>query len=296
MPEVILQAGSDSEMTLFYDERPGDGSGGLPIIFLHGSGFSSKVFKPQLQSDVLQGRRLIALDLPGHGNSSDAADPKLTYSYAGFASVVNQFIVKLGIEKCIIAGWSLGGQIAIEMLDSAPHVAGVFAFGAAPAHNGPLGLILSMHFCKVLLLAGKGQHTLDDAIFFERECLHGYGNGRFLENLLRVDPRMRPLISKSIMLGGGISQRHRVEHSHTPICLLHGMNDGLIRVGYMHTIGGDALYGGGTVTLDDCGHAPFLENPEKFDNLLHQFADDVENNRSGMVRIDQEADGLALAS
>lgn len=296
MPEVLLKADSDSEMTLFYDERPGDVSGGLPIIFLHGSGFSSQVFKGQLQNGVLQDRRLIALDMPGHGNSSDAKDPKLTYSYAGFASIVNQFIVKLGIEKCIIAGWSLGGQVAIEMLDSAPHVAGVFAFGAAPAHNGPLGLIRSMHFCKVLLLAGKGQHTLDDAILFERECLHGYGNGRFLENLLRVDPRMRPLISKSIMLGGGTSQRQRVEHSRTPICLLHAMNDGLIRANYMQTIGGEALYSGSTIMLDDCGHAPFLENPKKFNDLLHQFADDVENNRSGTVRFDQEADEWAVAS
>lgn len=296
MQEMIVDAGSDSEMTLSYNERPGDVSGGLPIIFLHGSGFSSQVFKQQLQDDVLQNRRLIAIDLPGHGNSSDAKDPKLTYSYAGLASVINQFIVNLGIEKCIIAGWSLGGQVAIEMLDSAPHVAGVFAFGAPPAHNGPLGLILSMHFCKVLLLAGKGQHTLDDVIFFERECLHGHGHGRFLDDLLRVDPRMRPHISRSIMLGSGTSQRQRVEHSRTPICLLHGINDGLVRANYMQTIGGEALYGGSTIMFDDCGHAPFFENPEKFNNLLHQFADDVENNRSGMFHIDQEADKLALAS
>lgn len=290
MKTIKIHTEQEPDLTLSYIEREGNG---LPIVFLHGSGFNKHVFDNQFQSELLANRHLISLDLPGQGNSSDARNPKHTYSYVGFAEIVNAFIAALGLEKVLIAGWSLGGQVAIEMIDSAPHFAGIMAFGAPPAPAGPLGIIRSMHFGKVMLLATKGQHTIDDAMYFEQATMHGYGNGKFMESLLRVDPLMRPNISRSLMLGSG--QRERVENAQIPVCLLHGEQDGLVRSSYMQSLQSAALYRGNSIHFDHVGHAPFVEDAAMFDQLLAEFAHDVEAGRAGKKILDADV-AIALAS
>ena len=254
-------------------DRPG---AGIPILFLHGNGFSKEVFVAQFGSQTLAAHRLVALDLPGHGCSKNAEDPKATYSYAGFARKVAAFITELGMERCIVAGWSLGGQIALEMLDTAPAVEGVMAFGAAPAPNGPLGILQSMHVSKVLLLAGKGVFTREDAEYFEKACFGDSTTYQFVPALLRTDPCMRPNLSKSLLYASGISQKRRIECSQTPVCLLHGRGEPLIRTNFMRQVSCAALYGGTTKILKDAGHAPFVQAQSEFERVLKQFADDVE--------------------
>ncbi|MEM9677263.1 MAG: alpha/beta hydrolase [Pseudomonadota bacterium] len=262
-----------STQTLAYLDRPGRGT---PILFLHGNGFSKEVFAAQFSSETLADHRLLALDLPGHGRSQDAYDPKATYSYAGFAREVEAFIAEIGLERCIVAGWSLGGQIALEMLDAMPAIAGVIAFGAAPAPNGPLGILQSMHLSKILLLAGKGVFTREDAEYFEKACFGERTTYQFVPTLLRTDPCMRPNLSKSLLYASGISQKQRLERSHTPVCLLHGRGEPLIRTSFMRQVSSAALYGGTTIILEQAGHAPFVQAQSGFERVLKQFADDVE--------------------
>ncbi|MEM1039303.1 MAG: alpha/beta hydrolase [Pseudomonadota bacterium] len=254
-------------------DRPGRGT---PILFLHGNGFSKEVFSAQFDSDTLADHRLLAVDLPGHGRSKDAEDPKTTYSFAGFAREIEAFVADMGLERCILAGWSLGGQIALEMLDATPAVAGVMAFGAAPAPNGPLGILQSMHLSKILLLAGKGVFTREDAEYFEKACFGDRTTYQFVSTLLRTDPRMRPNLSKSLLYASGVSQKKRLEQSQTPVCLLHGRNEPLIRTSFMQQISAYALYAGQTIVMDDAGHAPFVQAQGEFDAALKTFANAVE--------------------
>lgn len=248
----------------------------MPIILLHGSGFSKEVFIRQFESKQLKGHHLIAVDLPGHGASPDAIVPKLTYSYSGLAQAVLKQIRILQIEHCIVVGWSLGGQAALEMLDNVPEVAGVMAFGAPPATGGPLGLLRAMIFSKDLLLAGKAKHTLADAIRFEKAALGEYAAGQFVDVIMRTDPNMRPLLSRSILLNAGHNQRELVENASVPVCLLHGELDPFVRKKYMQSVTGDKLFGGETVVFENTGHAPFMEKQKEFDLLLAQFAEAVE--------------------
>ena len=60
---------------------------GLPILMLHGTGSCRAVFGKQLDSAPALQHRLIAVDLPGHGESEDAADPA-TYSLRGMTRTV----------------------------------------------------------------------------------------------------------------------------------------------------------------------------------------------------------------
>lgn len=274
--ETVAIDGKGNEL-LSYVERAGSR---IPIIFLHGSGFSKEVFSKQFAGQALEDHHLIAVDLPGHGESSDAADPNATYSYRGFAAAIGEFIKRKSLDRCIVVGWSLGGHAAFEMLDDMPQVAGVFAFGAPPAPTGPLGLIRSLHISTNLLLMSKAEYTQLDAERFELTCFGQHSNGEFVQKLLRTDEKMRPCLSRSVMAGVGISQRERVESTRVPICLLHGGLDPIVRTRYMLSIQGPSLFRGRTIVFNDAGHAPFADSQIEFDGLLKQFSDAVESGQA----------------
>lgn len=248
----------------------------IPIVLVHGSGFSKEVFERQFAGRTLAGRRLIAIDLPGHGESADATDPQAVYSFSGFADAILEFVSAKKLDPCIVAGWSLGGHAALDLIGRSDRIAGVMAFGAPPAANGPLGLIRSMHFCRLLLLAGKGRLSQAETEYFERTCLNGQRPGQFIETLQRVDPLMRPNVSRAIFARRTASQKELVETAEIPVCLLQGGDDALVRTNFMRNVSGPTLFGGETIVFEDCGHAPFLEQPEKFDRLLDEFATAVE--------------------
>ncbi len=52
--------------------------GGEPLLLLHGSGASRKVFSKQFDSPLAERHRLIALDLPGHGAWGTQSLPPIT--------------------------------------------------------------------------------------------------------------------------------------------------------------------------------------------------------------------------
>ena len=263
--------------TLSYVEREGDA---LPILFVHGSGFCKEVFRNQFAGRTLAGHRLLALDLPGHGQSADAGDPNATYSYAGFADAVAGFIKRLGINRCVVVGWSLGGHVAFDLLDAVPTVAGVMAFGAPPSVGGPLGIIRTLHISRTLLLVSKAKFSSADAERFERICLDGHCSGEFVEPLMRTDVKMRPNLSRSVMRSFGPGQKERVENTHTPVCLLHGRHDPIVHAGYMQALRGPGLFGGRTFVFEKAGHAPFIDSAKEFDSLLKEFVDAVDFGRA----------------
>jgi len=256
------------DCALSYRER--EGSGGT-LVFLHGSGFSKEIFDRQFGSDRLKDYRLIAVDLPGHGGSADAEDPATHYTFSGFARAIEHLLVRLGVEQCVVVGWSLGGHVALQMASSRPLVKGVVTLGTAPIDGGPLGMIRSMHFSKALLLAGKAQFSEEDAVLFEQQCLEHLAQGRFVSSLMRTDPHMRPSLSKAALTSFGPGQYAQMMESEVEICLIHGCHDPFIRTNYMKSLRGPSLYGGGAILFEDSGHAPFLDAQEEFESLLCGF-------------------------
>lgn len=86
-----------------------EGKGKQTIIFIHGLGSYIPAWKKNI--DVLkENYRCIAIDLPGYGKSSkNPHSGKMSF----YAKVINEFIDSLKIEKPILAGHSMGGQIAM---------------------------------------------------------------------------------------------------------------------------------------------------------------------------------------
>jgi pyruvate dehydrogenase E2 component (dihydrolipoamide acetyltransferase) len=112
--------------TLMYEEQ-GDG-GGLPVILVHGFGGDRNNWLFNLEA-LSADRRVIMLDLPGHGGSSkEVKDPSL----AGMAGVVLAFAKALGLERFHLMGHSMGGAICLEAARQAADAA-ASVFTVCPA-------------------------------------------------------------------------------------------------------------------------------------------------------------------
>jgi pimeloyl-ACP methyl ester carboxylesterase len=82
-----------------------------------------------MQGEVAENHRLIAFDLPGHGQSSNAEDAMGSYTRPGLADAAIELLDKLGVAEAIVFGWSLGGHIGVEMMTRFPGMRGLMISG-----------------------------------------------------------------------------------------------------------------------------------------------------------------------
>ena len=128
---------------------------GIPVLLIHGNSSCKEVFSGQLESELGEAYRLIAIDLPGHGASADAADPARSYSIPGYASLAVEVLEQLKISEVVVFGWSLGGHIAIEMMPLFPGMIGLAIAGAPPVRQDMDSILLGFQPSPELMLAGK---------------------------------------------------------------------------------------------------------------------------------------------
>lgn len=119
IPESATEAGADAEaarsrevevdgLLLRYVEL-GEGDG-VPVLLLHGFGADLNTWM-FTQPALAEGRRVIALDLPGHGGSTKElplADAE------SLATIIGHAAGALGVERLHLVGHSMGGGIAIS--------------------------------------------------------------------------------------------------------------------------------------------------------------------------------------
>jgi 2-hydroxy-6-oxonona-2,4-dienedioate hydrolase len=86
------------------------GREGTPLVFLHGMGARADRWHRNLDALALLGYRCFALDLPGHGLAEKGGH--LRYDMQGLAAFVTGAMDQLGLERAVLVGTSLGGNIA----------------------------------------------------------------------------------------------------------------------------------------------------------------------------------------
>jgi pimeloyl-ACP methyl ester carboxylesterase len=122
-PTTVPVAGA----SVYVDDAEGSG---LPIVFIHGNGGSSKQWSAQLQHFRVAGRRAIAIDLPGFGQSP--MPPGRDLSLGAMATAVDQATHALHVDRFVIVGHSYGGAVVAEYAALHPdNVAGVVYVDAA---------------------------------------------------------------------------------------------------------------------------------------------------------------------
>jgi pimeloyl-ACP methyl ester carboxylesterase len=89
-----------------------DCGAGKPMVFLHSFGHNRNLWFPQLMHFSERGCRVIAPDLPGHGDSS--FDPG-NHTVDLIARHYIELLDTIGIDKVVVTGISIGGYIALRM-------------------------------------------------------------------------------------------------------------------------------------------------------------------------------------
>jgi pimeloyl-ACP methyl ester carboxylesterase len=96
---------------LYYTEK----GKGKTVLLLHGFLENSKMWN-YFQNELSGGYRVISVDLPGHGQSSQETNEgvnRMEY----MADKVNEVLEHLEIEKVIVIGHSMGGYAALALAD-----------------------------------------------------------------------------------------------------------------------------------------------------------------------------------
>jgi pimeloyl-ACP methyl ester carboxylesterase len=103
-------------VALAYDEA---GRGDPPILLVHCWTCDHTFFAPQF-NHFSGTQRVIAVDLRGHGESDK---PRQPYTVAGFAEDLVWLCRQLAVEKPVVVGHSMGGNVALELAARYPDFA-----------------------------------------------------------------------------------------------------------------------------------------------------------------------------
>jgi pimeloyl-ACP methyl ester carboxylesterase len=148
-----------------------EGSGEPSLVFIHGVGTGHEVWSEHLRS-FAPARKVVALDLRGHGQSDPADD----YPQELFVADLDAVLDANQLRQPVLVGWSLGGSIAIRYAALYPQrVAGLVLVDhnvhAIRIKDNPLGappgLIEGMLRDIEEDYAGRGVRSLVDRWFSE---------------------------------------------------------------------------------------------------------------------------------
>ena len=221
--------------------------------------------------------RCIAPDLPGFGDSSMAADG---ISIRGYAEVVDALCDALGVHRAVVAGNSMGGFVGAELALSFPtRVEKLVLVSAA-------GLSIEYVRREPLLAAARvlsvtGTRSLP---YSERIVSRPRLRRAALQMFIRYPERLSWPLAWEIMQGSGkpgfvhaldaltsYSFRERLADITVPVLIVWGENDLLVPVGdaarFERLIGANAR----RVIFEDTGHAPMIERPSRFNEVLASF-------------------------
>ena len=249
------------------------GERGVPVLCLHGFTRNSKDFEELAPVIAAGGRRVIAMDMRGRGESD--RDPRpANYHPKVYARDVLRFLAALGIPRAVFLGTSMGGLITLTVALLRPTaIAAAILNDVGPAVD-PAGVQ------RIQSYAGKAPaiRTWQDAADYVRTTnaavLPGLGAAdwdRMARRLFRDGPD-GPVLDYDPAIAGAGGGRSRASSliawfafrrlvRRAPTLLLRGETSDILSVDIARKMQrrGPALR---QVTVPGVGHAPTLAEPE----------------------------------
>lgn len=240
----------------------------LPLLLIHGTSSSLHTWEGWVRALKAQ-HRVISVDLPGFGLTGPFAGRYTPDDYRGdtYAKFVLDLMDTLDVPRAVIAGNSLGGEIAWRTAAMAPaRVAGLVLVDASGPMFTPQSVPLAFTLSRVPLLNRLGEWVLPRALVTQG-LVNVYGDpqkitddlvDRYYELALR-DGNRRALRLRLAQLAPG-EGAERIATLKVPTLILWGGRDHLIppEIGRQFEL---QIAGSQRVVFDALGHVPQEEDP-----------------------------------
>ena len=242
---------------------------GPPVLLLH-SYWGGQLLFDHLSSELSLNRKVVRIDLPGHGNSST---PPPGFRFDTFAQVLDTLLTKLNIhEKISVIGHSMGGYAAMAFAARFPERISALVLMHSPVQNADIKSIRLRNREADLLINGKKELLLQVTIpsnFAPRN------SSRMNEEIALLGQT-----ANQVSLDGALrsieAMNHRDNHLNTlqyaqyPILIVIGKYDNVYSAaGQLDDAG--LIPKAEVLLLENSGHLGFLEEEEKVLIRLKEF-------------------------
>jgi pimeloyl-ACP methyl ester carboxylesterase len=254
------------------DEGPADDP--LPIILIHGTSASLHTWQGWARA-LRERHRVISFDLPGFGLTGPSPDGD--YTMAANVRFMRALMDRLGIERCVLAGNSLGGNIAWETAAALPdRVAKLVLVDSGGYPPSATSVPIGFRIARIPVLNRLTRSLLPRGLI-EASLRNVYGDPAkvtpelvdlYFDMTLR-DGNRQALVQRFDQSDAG-GDAGRIATLKLPTLILWGGRDRLIppdNAEHFHRdIGGSRL-----VVFDDLGHVPQEEDPARSVAVLDDF-------------------------
>jgi len=256
------------------------GNSGPVIVLIHGVGSSGECWQGVAPLLAQGGAQVIAVDLPGHGQSNKERGD---YSLGAMASAMRDLLDYLGHTQAIFVGHSLGGGIALQFLYQYPqYLTGLVLVSSGglgsetgawlraislPGAGVVLGGFARPKVLKTTAWLGRRLRSMGfEADYLSEEMLEGIGvvftdrdsRRAFLATLRSVVDGKGQTASALVHLPKAVGM---------PVLLLWGGLDPMIPVSHGENAAA-LLPHSRLVVFDSAGHDPHLADPARFVDLV----------------------------
>ena len=245
---------------------------GRPVLFIHGLSQSGLAWHRQLHSELARDFRLVALDLRGHGESERPAG---VYGDSDlWAEDIAAVIRSLDLERPILTGWSYGGVVICDYLSryGEGRVGGVQLVGAICGLGGPVLPFLGPRFLAAvpgLFLTDAEESVAALRAFgrlLTREPMGAEESYLVLGTAAAAPPRVRQgLLNRTLDYDTLLARLRK------PVLITHGLEDEVV-LSVMADHNASIIRHAQTSYYPRIGHAPFWEDPDRFNTELRSFA------------------------
>lgn len=231
---------------------------GRHVLLLHGWGGSIQTMMPIF--NILKEKfRVVALDLPGFGNSDIPKEPWNSYDYA---ECINKFIEKLNLNEIILFGHSHGGRISIVLASKYNFVKKLILIDSA----GIIPKRKAKYYIKVYWFKMLKKIYLTFPLKNKQEKLDKFYKKFGSRDYRDAEGVMRQTMVKVI----NDNLLRLLSDIKAPTLLIWGENDEDTPL-YMGEMMEKEIPDSGLVILKGAGHYSYIDNYEQFRAIINVF-------------------------
>lgn len=263
-----------SEYAYLRSETVGEGT---PLVMLHGFG-ANKDNWTRLAGALPESTTIYALDLPGHGDSAQPRDR--SYTHKAQIESLEAIFAELGLEQFHLIGNSMGGAISALYAANHPNQVAsaiLFAPGGIIEFPSPLTEQVTEGQPNPLIVREEGDFDRLIDFVMEQKPFIPWPVGSVMEEKAIARQDLNEQIFADIIdpdAGMDQSFQEQMTQIQAPVLLIWGRQDRALNVRNAD-IFAELIPDARVVRLDNVGHVPMMEVPDRSAELITRFFRDT---------------------